>query len=92
MYEKYLLTCAEVATIIGFAPATVKKWVYGQNTPPADFPAALQVGGRIRYRRADIEIWIAGIPPRMLRPHPQTALPRGRGRPRKMPRMEEGAA
>ena len=87
MNEKYLLTCAEVAAIIGFAPATIKKWVYGQNTPPTDFPSALQVGGRVRYRRSDIEVWIAGIPPKMSCPQLQTALPRGRGRPRKIGRV-----
>lgn len=90
MTNKYLLTFAEVAVAIRFAPSTVKKWAYGQSKPPEGFPAVLPVGGRALYRRTNIEAWIAAISPRSPLPKQEVAVPRGRGRPRKMPRIEEG--
>ena len=60
-----LLTVKDVSTWLQVKPATVYVWVAEGKMP------ALRLGGLIRFRREDIETWLAGCqiePPNPLRP------------------------
>jgi predicted DNA-binding transcriptional regulator AlpA len=50
-----LLTTSEVATWLGVAPISLRKW----RTSGAG-PQFIRVCGAVRYRRSDVENWIAG--------------------------------
>jgi excisionase family DNA binding protein len=48
-----LLSIDDVAEIIGLAPGTLRNWrVAGRG------PRGARIGGRVRYRRADVDAWI----------------------------------
>ena len=83
-----LLTIDQAAALVGFAPTTVSKWLYGYR--PAGWPSPVKAGGSVRYRRVDIEPWVEGLVGRgaslATRNPPVDALPRRRGRPRKIAR------
>ncbi|MDP3968989.1 MAG: helix-turn-helix domain-containing protein [Nocardioides sp.] len=51
-----LLTPAECAYLLGINPRTLANWRSG--TPPHRGPLAIKVGGRVRYRLADVERYI----------------------------------
>jgi excisionase family DNA binding protein len=60
-----LLTVKDVSTWLQVKPATVYVWVAEGKMP------ALRLGGLIRFRREDIETWLAGCqiePPNPLGP------------------------
>ena len=47
-----LLTTREVATLIGFSPATVQDWSENDRIP------GFRVGGRLRFRASEVEAWL----------------------------------
>jgi predicted DNA-binding transcriptional regulator AlpA len=56
-----LLNFEDVARLIRFSPATVENWAYRRKPAPPGFPQAVKIGRILRYRRTDIEGWIAGL-------------------------------
>ena len=84
-----LLDLFEAAELVGFSFSAVRHWTYGQRPAPTGWPKTVHVGRNVRYRRADLEEWVAGLgvqptTPDELRREPVTTAPRrGRGRPRK---------
>lgn len=48
------LTREEVAGIARFSPKTLANWA-AMNPPKG--PRFVKVGGKVRYRRADVEAW-----------------------------------
>lgn len=50
---KQLLTLSELAELLNFSPKTLYQWRYRGEGPPA-----LILGGRVRYRREDVESWL----------------------------------
>lgn len=51
-----LLTPAQAANIVGMATRTLAAWrSLGRHSLPY-----LKVGGRVRYRRQDVEAWLNG--------------------------------
>jgi excisionase family DNA binding protein len=54
--QKQLLTTREVAEMLGFSPATITHW---RARPPKKALPYLKLGGRVRYRRADVEAYLA---------------------------------
>lgn len=81
-----LHTINEVAQQLGLSPATVRHWAYGHRSPPADFPAPIKIGRRLRFIAAEIESWIRGLQGRQVEP---AVVRLARGRPRR--RFKEGA-
>lgn len=85
-----LLTIDQAAALVGFAPTTISKWLYGYRPAPAGWPSPVKAGRSVRYRRVDIESWVEGLVGRgaslATRNPPVDALPRRRGRPRKIAR------
>lgn len=59
--DSLLLSLEEVARLIVFSKATVENWSYRRKPAPRGFPQPIKVGRILRYRRADIERWIAGL-------------------------------
>jgi excisionase family DNA binding protein len=50
-----LLTTRDVADMLSVSAATIHSWRYhGQPCPPA-----ILIGNRLRFRREDVEAWIA---------------------------------
>jgi excisionase family DNA binding protein len=49
-----LMTAAEVAEHLGVPVATLYQWRYRREGP-----RGLRVGRHLRYRRADVESWVA---------------------------------
>ena len=84
-----LLDLFETAELVGFSFSSIRHWTYGHKPAPAGWPATVHVGRNVRYRRADLESWVAGLGGEQ--PAQQgirietvgTAPRRGRGRPRK---------
>jgi predicted DNA-binding transcriptional regulator AlpA len=58
-----LLTVAEAARYLGISKSCLDKarceGLYGQRTP---MPKFVRVGGRVLYRRSDLEMWVTGLP------------------------------
>jgi predicted DNA-binding transcriptional regulator AlpA len=86
-----LLDIDDVAKLIKLSPATIENWAYGRKPAPAGFPDPIKVGRLLRYRRADIEVWIGGLgvpgnpaPSGAVAPLLRAKPKRLRGRPRKM--------
>jgi len=48
------LTVEQFAAEYGFSPASIRQWRYRGTGP-----ASVRLGARIRYRRTDIDAWIA---------------------------------
>jgi len=48
-----LMTVEEAAAYLRIAPKTLFNWRVRSEGPPA-----LKVGGRVRYRRADLDEWL----------------------------------
>lgn len=86
--DSLLLNFDEVARLIVFSPVTVANWAYRRKPAPQGFPHPVKVGRILRYRRSDIEGWIAGLGvTELVAPSPTSSsdLPRAkkpRGRPR----------
>lgn len=59
--DSLLLDFDAVARLIVFSPATVANWAYRRKPAPQGFPAPVKVGRILRYRRSDIEGWIARL-------------------------------
>ena len=59
--DSLLLDFDEVARLIVFSPATVANWAYRRKPAPQGFPTPVKVGRILRYRRTDIEGWIARL-------------------------------
>jgi predicted DNA-binding transcriptional regulator AlpA len=59
--DSLLLDFKEVARLIAFSPATVANWGYRRKPAPQGFPQPVKIGRILRYRRKDIEGWIAGL-------------------------------
>lgn len=51
-----LLTEAQAAAVLNIAPATLTSW---RSTKRAGRPAHCRIGGAVRYRRCDLEAFIA---------------------------------
>lgn len=47
-----LLTARQVATYLGFKPATIVDWAERDEMP------AFKVGGRLRFRLSEIDAWL----------------------------------
>jgi excisionase family DNA binding protein len=47
-----LLTARQVATYLGFKPATIVDWAEADKLP------AFKVGGRLRFRLSEVETWL----------------------------------
>lgn len=88
--DSLLLNFEEVARLIVFSPATVANWAYRRKPAPQGFPQPIKIGRILRYRRMDIEVWIANlgaIEPCLPSAGPNSAgsahsIKRSRGRPR----------
>lgn len=84
-----LLDLYEAAELVGFSFSAVRHWTYGQKPAPAGWPATVHVGRNVRYRRGDLEAWVAGLGTESSAPemalHAEEPR-RGRGRPRKVAR------
>lgn len=51
-----LLTCAEAAELLGVKTQTLSVWrCHGRHGLPY-----IKVGGSVKYRRSDLEQWLAG--------------------------------
>ncbi len=48
-----LLTTEETAELLGISKSSLYSLRYGGNAPPA-----VKVGGRLRWRRADVDAWM----------------------------------
>lgn len=48
-----LMSLKEVADFLGVSVQTVYQWRYRNEGPPG-----YRIGGRVRYRRADLEVWL----------------------------------
>lgn len=91
-----LLDIREAADFINFSYSIVRKWTYRQSVPPHGWPAPVKVGKSVRYRRADLENWAAGLPASPLHQSVSIQAPeinpprprRGPGRPRKKVQTE----
>lgn len=54
--DRLLLTAQEVAALIGLAEGTLANW----RSQGGDIgPPFVKLGGMVRYRRTDLEAWIA---------------------------------
>ncbi|MGY1823757.1 helix-turn-helix transcriptional regulator [Geodermatophilus sp. SYSU D00079] len=52
--ENTFLSTTQLATELGLTPGTLRNWrVNGRG------PKGARIGGHVRYRRADIDAWIA---------------------------------
>lgn len=51
--EERLLTPAQLAEHLGVSVATIYQWRYRSEGPPG-----FKVGGRVRYRRSDVDAWL----------------------------------
>lgn len=55
--ETLLLTVPELAELLRVSTHTIYSWrKTGKPAPPS-----VKVGGQIRYRRADVEAWLAAL-------------------------------
>jgi len=88
-----LLTIAQAADRIQMSPVTVTHWAYRRRPAPAGFPEPVHINRNLRYVAHDIDEWIEG-----LRRHGASqsversvvaTVARRRGRPRKMPAVED---
>jgi predicted DNA-binding transcriptional regulator AlpA len=83
----------ETAQGINFSYSHVRKWTYGQKPLPTGWPMPVKIGGAIRYRRDDIERWIAQLSNEGEQQNNAglecntPALKRRRGRPRKVSKL-----
>ena len=59
--DSLLLNFEEVALLIGFKTATIENWAYRRKPAPQGFPRRVKVGRILRYRRVDIENWVAAL-------------------------------
>lgn len=58
MSENHLLTTEQAAEILNLQPGTLSRWRYLGKGPPW-----IRVSGRtVRYRRSELELWIAELP------------------------------
>lgn len=56
--DQELMTLTEVADLARVAPETLRKW--RQQWPTRhEGPPSFRLGGRVLYRRTDVEAWIA---------------------------------
>jgi predicted DNA-binding transcriptional regulator AlpA len=88
--DSLLLDFQAVARLIAFSSATIANWAYRRKPAPQGFPQPVKVGRILRYRRGDIEGWIASLG--VVEPNLPTAdlnwaktssgIKRARGRPR----------
>lgn len=54
-----LLSLEEVADWLGLSAHTLYQWRYrSRYGAKAEGPPGIRVGGRVRYRRADVEKWL----------------------------------
>ncbi len=51
-----ILTTAEVAAITRIAPGTLRAWRHYQR---GEGPRSFTLGGSVRYRRSDVDAWLA---------------------------------
>ena len=83
-----LLDLYEAAALVGFSSSSVRHWTYGHKPAPTGWPAPVHVGRNIRYRRADLENWVAGLgtpaATQLFADSTEAAPRRGRGRPCKI--------
>lgn len=49
-----LLTPAEVSTLLSVPASTLTQWRYHRKGPPF-----LKLNGHVRYRRSDLDAWLA---------------------------------
>lgn len=54
MSAERLLSAAELAELLGFAPGTIVDWAERGSVP------AFKLGGRLRFRLAEVEAWLEG--------------------------------
>jgi predicted DNA-binding transcriptional regulator AlpA len=59
--DSLLLNFEGVARLITFSPATVANWAYRRKPGPQGFPQPVKIGRILRYKRNDIEGWIASL-------------------------------
>lgn len=53
-----LLTEAEVARLLGLSPRTLRRWRHANRSGPP----FVYIGGRVRYRRDELEAWLESQP------------------------------
>ncbi|MEQ1874619.1 MAG: helix-turn-helix domain-containing protein [Ilumatobacteraceae bacterium] len=51
--NEQLLTIHEVASLLRMSPAAVRQMRYKLDAPPA-----IKLGGRLRWRRSDVDAWL----------------------------------
>ena len=96
--DSLLLDFEDVGRLITFSHATIANWAYRRKPAPRGFPEPIKVGRLLRYRRVDIECWIAKLGPvgSGSSSAPQIAnsiiqqIKRPRGRPRLIDRGDHG--
>jgi excisionase family DNA binding protein len=59
MDSQFLMTTEEVAELLRMKTDSVVNWRYRDSGPPY-----IKIGGRVRYRRADVERWLDNHPQR----------------------------
>lgn len=73
-----LVTFDEAAQLLGISADTIRHWHAGDECPPEGFPPPVPLGGRMRrWRRADLEAFVAALPaaPSAIPPLPERAAP-----------------
>lgn len=79
-----LLDLHQAAALVGFSSSSLRHWTYGHKPAPAGWPATVHVGRNVRYRRADLEAWVANLGNQATSPPAAAGEVRRRGRPRKI--------
>lgn len=75
-----LLTPRELASLLSLKEQTI----YNRHSTGASLPPAVKIGSRLRFRKSDVDQWIADQteqPTMALRAEPAATLTRSRGRP-----------
>lgn len=82
-----LLTARELANLLSLKEQTI----YNRHSTGGSLPTAIKIGSRLRFRQADVDVWIAGRmelqPVQPIAPQAATELARPRGRPTKARQM-----
>jgi predicted DNA-binding transcriptional regulator AlpA len=78
-----LLTARQLAILLSLKEQTI----YNRHSTGGSLPTAVKIGSRLRFRQADVDVWIAGQmelqPDQPIPPQAAADLSRPRGRPTK---------
>jgi excisionase family DNA binding protein len=94
--SQQLLTARQVAALLGVCPETVRRYTERGELPAVRLPGTVR--GRLRYRRDDLETWLAehedgGAGPRSAKqPIPAPPSPGGYTLPRQVTPPRQSAA